>query len=92
VGWPESVGWAESSKPSDTPDKWRDAAAAPQLSSAVPAGVHAGAIAEQTGLFEKIDSRGPSDSPPSPPDWMAPSVEKNALAEEVTLLIQLLEL
>ena len=44
------------------------------------------AIDKLNSLLAKIDGD------PSPPDWMEDSPEKAALAEEVTLLISLLEL
>ncbi len=44
------------------------------------------AIDKLNSLLAKIDGE------PSPPDWMEDSPEKTALAEEVGLLISLLEL
>ncbi len=52
----------------------------------IAAGDTQGAIDKLNSLLSKIDGQSP------PPDWMADSPEKSALAQEVALLISLLEL
>ncbi len=59
---------------------------ATDAANAIAAGDLQGAIDELTSLLEKIDGQSP------PPDWMHDSTEKTALADDVELLISLLEL
>ncbi|MCH8880058.1 MAG: thrombospondin type 3 repeat-containing protein [Planctomycetes bacterium] len=59
---------------------------ATEAGNLIAAGDFQGAIDKLDSLLKKIDGE------PSPPDWMEDSPEKTALAEDVGLLISLLEL
>jgi hypothetical protein len=59
---------------------------ASDAANAIAAGGYEAAIDHLSSLLDKIDDVSP------PPDWMDPSPEKSALADEVRLLIALVEL
>ena len=59
---------------------------ATEAGNLIAAGDIQGAIDKLDSLLQKIDGE------PSPPDWMDDSPEETALAEDVSLLISLLEL